>query len=117
MDALRMSDSLVVALKRVKVSTGEERIATLFSNDANKLDPRNLCVRLLEVLPIPDEDDRKFLVITWMRPVMNPRFRTVGEGVQFFKEMIEVVLFLSTSYDFLRPILGTPIHARDKCCT
>ncbi|KAJ3720052.1 kinase-like domain-containing protein [Lentinula raphanica] len=94
MDALRMSDSLVVALKRVKVSTGDERIATLFSNDANKLDPRNHCVHLLEVLPIPDEDDRKFLVMTWMRPVMNPRFRTVGEGVQFFKEMIEGLQFM-----------------------
>ncbi|KAJ3769589.1 kinase-like domain-containing protein [Lentinula raphanica] len=89
MDALRMSDSLVVALKRVKISTDEARIATFFSNDTNNLNPRNHCVRLLEVLSVPDEDDRKFLVMTWLRPIMNPRFRTIGEGIQFFREMIE----------------------------
>ncbi|KAJ3823074.1 kinase-like domain-containing protein [Lentinula raphanica] len=94
MDALRMSDSLVVALKLVKVSTGETRMATFFSNDTNNHNPRNHCVRILEVLPLPDEDDKKILVMTWMRPIMDPRFRTIGEGVQFFKEMIEVVFYV-----------------------
>ncbi|KAJ3760686.1 kinase-like domain-containing protein [Lentinula raphanica] len=94
MDALRVSDSLVVALKRVKISTGEARIATLFSNDIHNLDPRNHCVRLLEVLPVPNEDDKKFLVMVWMRPIMDPRFCTVGEGVQFFREMIEGLQYM-----------------------
>ncbi|KAJ3760669.1 kinase-like domain-containing protein [Lentinula raphanica] len=94
MDALRISDSLVVALKRVKVFTGEARIATLFSDDTHNLDKRNHCVRILEVLPVPDEDDEKFLVMLWMRPVMDPRFRTVGEGIQFFKEMIEGLQYM-----------------------
>ncbi|KAJ3964280.1 hypothetical protein EV361DRAFT_812323 [Lentinula raphanica] len=92
MDALRMSDSLVVAFKRVKLS--EARIATLFSNDINNLHPRNHCVRLLEVLPVPNEDDKKILVMVWMRPVMNPRFRTVGEAIQFFTEMIEGLQYM-----------------------
>ncbi|KAJ3966643.1 kinase-like domain-containing protein [Lentinula raphanica] len=94
MDALRMSDSLVVALKLVKVSTGETRMATFFSNDTNNHNPRNHCVRILEVLPLPDEDDKKILVMTWMRPIMDPRFRTIGEGVQFFKEMIEGLQYM-----------------------
>ncbi|KAJ3720084.1 kinase-like domain-containing protein [Lentinula raphanica] len=92
MDALRMSDSLVVAIKRVK--TGEARIATLFSDNTHNRNPRNHCVRLLEVLPVPNEDNLNFLVMVWMRPIMDPRFRTIGEGVQFFKTMIEGLQYM-----------------------
>ncbi|KAJ3720050.1 hypothetical protein C8R42DRAFT_108109 [Lentinula raphanica] len=54
----------------------------------------NHCVRVIEVLPVPNEENEKILVMKWMRPVMNPRFRTVGEGVQFFREMIEGLQFM-----------------------
>ncbi|KAJ3768451.1 hypothetical protein FB446DRAFT_276121 [Lentinula raphanica] len=101
MDALRISDSLVIALKHVKLfpnfGTGEEhQIATFFSDEANgnNANPRNHCVRVIEVLPVPNEENEKILVMKWMRPVMNPRFRTVGEGVQFFREMIEGLQFM-----------------------
>ncbi|KAJ3965101.1 hypothetical protein EV361DRAFT_940348 [Lentinula raphanica] len=102
MDALRISDSLVVTLKRVKLfpnfDTGEEhRIATFFSDEANgnNVNPRNHCVRVIEVSPVPgEEDNEKILVMKWMRPVMNPRFWTVGEGIQFFREMIEGLQFM-----------------------
>ncbi|KAJ3720082.1 hypothetical protein C8R42DRAFT_722740 [Lentinula raphanica] len=111
MDALRVSDSPVVALKRVQVFTGEARIATLFSDDTHNLDKRNHCVRILEVLPVPDEDDEQFLVMLWMRPVMDPRFRTVGEGIQFFKEMIEVIRSISYLFQVL-----TSIHRACSTC-
>ncbi|KAJ3748356.1 kinase-like domain-containing protein [Lentinula detonsa] len=88
MDARRISDSLVVAMKRVKISTSEDQIATLFSNDAHNSDPHNHCVRIIEVLPV-SEGNEKILVMAWMREIMDPRFRTVGEAVQFLKEMVE----------------------------
>ncbi|KAJ3782090.1 kinase-like domain-containing protein [Lentinula aff. detonsa] len=93
MDALRISDSLVVAMKRVEISTGEDQIATLFSDDAHNSDPRNHSVRIIEVLPVP-EGNEKILVMAWMREVMDPRFRTVGEAVQFLKEMIEGLQYM-----------------------
>ncbi|KAJ3991610.1 kinase-like domain-containing protein [Lentinula boryana] len=94
MDALRISDSLLVAMKRIELSTGEDRIASLFSDDAHNSDSRNHCVRIIEVLPVPGEDGEKILVMLWMRRVMEPRFWTVGEAVQFFKEMIEGLQYM-----------------------
>ncbi|KAJ4499794.1 hypothetical protein C8R41DRAFT_915115 [Lentinula lateritia] len=94
MDALRMSDSLIVALKLIKTSTGEDEITMLFSDDDPNSDPHNHCVRILEVLPVPGADAEKILVMVWMRNVMDPRFRTIGEAIQFFKEMIESLQYV-----------------------
>ncbi|KAJ3999202.1 kinase-like domain-containing protein [Lentinula boryana] len=93
MDALRTSDSLVVAMKRIEISAGEDQTATIFSDDSHNSDPRNHCVRIIEVLSVP-EGDEKILVMEWMREVMDPRFRTVGEAVQFLKEMVEGLQYM-----------------------
>ncbi|KAJ3996370.1 kinase-like domain-containing protein, partial [Lentinula boryana] len=93
MDALRISDSLVVAMKHVKISTSEDQIATLFSNDAHNLNPHNHCVRIIEILPVP-EGNEKILVMAWMHEIMDPRFRTVGEAVQFLKEMVKGLQYM-----------------------
>ncbi|KAJ3931439.1 MAG: kinase-like domain-containing protein [Lentinula lateritia] len=94
MDALRISDSYMVAMKKVKVSTGEANIASFFSNKEHNTNSRNHCIRVLEVLPVPGNDDEKILVMPWLRDVMDPRFRTIGEAVQFFKEMIEGLQYM-----------------------
>ncbi|KAJ4499775.1 kinase-like domain-containing protein [Lentinula lateritia] len=94
MDALRISDSYMVAIKRVKVSTGEENIANFFSNQEHNTNPRNRCIRVLEVLPVPGNDDEKIIVMPWLRKVMDPRFRTIGEAVQFFQEIIQGLQYM-----------------------
>ncbi|KAJ3931327.1 MAG: kinase-like domain-containing protein [Lentinula lateritia] len=94
MDALRISDSYMVAMKKVNVSTAEENIASFFSNKEHNTDSRNHCIRVLEVLPVPGNDDEKILVMPWLRDVMDPRFRTIGEAIQFFKEMIEGLQYM-----------------------
>ncbi|KAJ3908080.1 kinase-like domain-containing protein [Lentinula edodes] len=94
MDALRISDSYMVAMKRVKGSTGEENIASFFSNEEHNTNPRNRCIRVLEVLPIPGNDDEKIIVMPWLRKVMDPRFRTIGEAVQFFQEIIQGLQYM-----------------------
>ena len=90
----------MVAIKRVRnplvegrrtIST-EEKIATLFSSDEHKSNPRNHCVPILQVLHIPDIDDETLLVMPWMREPDDPEFRTIGEGLQFVKEIFEVNL-------------------------
>ncbi|KIK54390.1 hypothetical protein GYMLUDRAFT_48753 [Collybiopsis luxurians FD-317 M1] len=101
-DALRISDSSMVAIKRVKnplvegkrtIST-EEKIATLFSNDKHKSNPRNHCVPLLQVLHIPGIDDETLLVMPWMRKPNDPDFRTIGEGLQFVREIFEGLQYM-----------------------
>ncbi|KAJ3757938.1 hypothetical protein EV360DRAFT_83540 [Lentinula raphanica] len=93
MDALRISDSLVVAMKRVKDETSEAQIASFFSDDAHNSDPRNHCVRIIDIFPVPELPE-KIIVMAWMRKVMDPRFRTVGEGIQFLSEMVEGLQYM-----------------------
>ncbi|KAF8829564.1 hypothetical protein HHX47_DHR3000920 [Lentinula edodes] len=89
MDAIRSSDSLMVAIKRVKTSSSEVQVGTLFSNDEHASNPSNHCIRILEVLSVPETADEVLLVMPWLREVDSPSFRTIGEILQFTKEMIE----------------------------
>ncbi|KAF9073656.1 hypothetical protein BDP27DRAFT_288585 [Rhodocollybia butyracea] len=99
MEAIRMSDSLVVGLKRrsscgFRQSSDEESVATkervapLVSDYAN---PLSYCFYLLDVLQVPDDEDEQVLVLVSVREVMDPSFRTIGEVLEFLKEMIQVI--------------------------
>ncbi len=90
MDALRVSDSLLVALKRVKASSNEAQVSRMFSSEAHTRNPLNQCIPLLQVLQVPGSDDEAVLVMKWMRPVKSPRFRTLGEVLQFLRETLQV---------------------------
>ncbi|KAF9073653.1 kinase-like domain-containing protein [Rhodocollybia butyracea] len=99
MDAIRMSDSLVVAMKHLSPSNRrqdghEESVATLFSDECHNSNPLNHCVRILDVLTVPGNNNGKILVMVWMREVMDPSFRTIGEVLHFLKEMIEGLQYM-----------------------
>ncbi|KAF8829602.1 hypothetical protein HHX47_DHR3000688 [Lentinula edodes] len=91
MDARRTSDSQVVALKRVKSSSDEARISKMFSSQKHAENPANHCIPLLDVLQVP-ESDEVVLVMPWMCPVNDPPFRTIGEVLQFFQEILQVTV-------------------------
>ncbi|KAF9077723.1 kinase-like domain-containing protein [Rhodocollybia butyracea] len=102
-DALRISDSTMVAIKRVRNITGEdgvtatsqeEDICALFSTIQHASQPSNHSIPLLEVLCVPGFEDERLLVMPWMREPENPPFRTVGEGLQFIKEMLEGIQYM-----------------------
>ncbi|KAF9077721.1 kinase-like domain-containing protein [Rhodocollybia butyracea] len=102
-DALRISDSSMVAIKRVRNITGEggmiatsqeEDICALFSTSEHASHPSNHSIPLLEVLHIPGIEEEHLLVMPWMREPEDPHFRTVGEGLQFIKEMLEGIQYM-----------------------
>ena len=103
MDAVRIADGEMVALKRVsrKIHPYEREIATMFSTEPLKSDPRNHCVPIFEVLDVPETDDF-LLVMPMLRAFNNPPFKAVGEAVEFFRQLFEVclaVLNLHASFD------------------
>ncbi|KAF9077720.1 kinase-like domain-containing protein [Rhodocollybia butyracea] len=102
-DALRISDSSMVAIKRVRNITGEggiiatcqeEDICALFSTSEHASHPSNHSIPLLEVLHIPGIEEEHLLVMPWMREPEDPHFRTVGEGLQFIKEVLEGIQYM-----------------------
>ena len=92
MDAIRISDGRPVVLKRLLDEEGphELQINKLFSTEPLASNPRNHCVRLLDVIQLPD--DPPILVHPMLRPHCDPPFRTVGEFVTFYAQICEVRL-------------------------
>src|SRR5712664_2669344 len=91
-DATRISDGAHVLLKVVRPSLHphEAEISAFVSSKDLVSDPRNHCVPLYEVLTVPDEEDNILLVLPLLREWDKPNFETVGEGVEFFRQIIEV---------------------------
>ena len=53
-------------------------------------DPRNHCVPFLEVIPCPDDDDLTIVVMPFLREFDSPDFDTMGEVLEFIRQMLEV---------------------------
>lgn len=86
-----MSDGAMVGLKRVSTKDHpyEVEISQMFSVEPLASDPHNHCVPIYEVLQVPD-DDTVLLVMPFLRTYNNPPFETVGEVVEFLRQMFEV---------------------------
>ena len=66
----------------------ELEISRLFSTEPLASDPRNHCVRLLDVIELPN--DPPIIVHPLLRPFADPPFQTYGEFVTFFSHTCEV---------------------------
>lgn len=93
LDATRISDGELVVLKRLNRSVHpyEVEISKMFSEDPLKSHPRNHCVPVFEFLRAPNDDDVDILVLPLLRPFNNPRFESIGEAVEFFRQVFEVL--------------------------
>ena len=98
MDATRISDGLRVTLKIVDTTVHpyEVEIGLLLSSEHLAQDPRNHCVRILDILEDPLDAKRKIIVMPLLKLFNMPEFTTVGEVVAFFKQAIEVCVWLCT---------------------
>lgn len=91
-DAIRVSDGSYVTLKIIKPSVHphEVDIATYLSSKELASDPSNHCVPIYEALTVPDTDDTVIIVMPLLRRWDEPFFQTVGEGVDFIKQLLQV---------------------------
>ena len=109
MDAKRLSDSELVAIKSFVKKGQEEEIAQFF---ASIRDPRNHCVRIHEILPDPFDPRLGLMVMPYLRPCNNPEFSTIGDVIEFVDQTLEVSLRRSLPSLRLTYCLGTRLHAR-----
>ncbi|EPQ53169.1 hypothetical protein GLOTRDRAFT_79257 [Gloeophyllum trabeum ATCC 11539] len=95
-DATRVSDGALVALKQVVKARHphEIQIGLYFSSEPLASDPRNHCVRIIEVLQVPDEEDMSLIVMPYLRAYYEPRFDTFGEVVSYFQQVFEGLQFM-----------------------
>ena len=92
MDATRMSDGRVVALKKVDtlIHPYEAEIGKLFSTEPLTSDPHNRCVPIHDVLQSPLNESVVFLVMPYLMRCHDVRFETIGEAVECFRQLFEV---------------------------
>jgi hypothetical protein len=91
LDAKRIEDGNDVILKKV-LSPHEILITQLFSSPGLKGEPENHSVPLLDLVDLSQTspDGGKLIVMPFLRPFKNARFRTHGEFVAFFTQISEV---------------------------
>ncbi|KAI0358597.1 hypothetical protein OH77DRAFT_1421003 [Trametes cingulata] len=96
MDAVRTSDGEMVMLKQVprSVHPHEVPIGRYFSSKPRTSDPRNHCFPLYDVLQDPKDGDLQIIVMPLLRRYNDPRFETVGEAVEFFRQVFEGLHFM-----------------------
>ena len=91
-DATKIRTSEMVMLKRISVTKHptEVDINRFFATEPQSSDPRNHSIPLYDVLQVPDDPDTVILVFPFLRPLDCPEFETVGEAVEFFRQIFEV---------------------------
>ncbi|KAF8494059.1 hypothetical protein JB92DRAFT_2997182 [Gautieria morchelliformis] len=62
----------------------EVGIGKFFSSEPLASDPKNHCVRLLDVLEVPEYEGMFLLVMPILRHFNQPKIFTFGEAVEFF---------------------------------
>ncbi|PBK75022.1 hypothetical protein ARMSODRAFT_1080674 [Armillaria solidipes] len=96
MDAKDTSTGQIVAMKLIMQENepNELEIATFLTSEEKFSDRRNHCVPILRLLPVPNEEGHVIIVMPYLRPWYDPKFKTIGEGVHFFREMFEGLQFI-----------------------
>ncbi|KAI9069043.1 hypothetical protein FKP32DRAFT_1617742 [Trametes sanguinea] len=91
MDATRLSNRELVAIKTFYNGGQEQHIAQFF---ASIQDPRNHCVPIREILPDPKIPQLALMVMPYLRPCNDPEFGTVGDVIEFVDQTLEGLVFM-----------------------
>lgn len=115
MDATRISDGTRVMFKKIQISVNpdEAEIGRLFSTEPHTSNPANHCVPIYDVLNIPGDEGTILIVMPLLLPWEIIEFETVGEVIDFFKQLLVVsfVHYHITTYITDELSLGSAIYA------
>jgi len=93
LDAIRMADQAKVVLKKVKTSSQEISIGMYFSSALLRNDPRNHCIPILDVIPLPGTDEEALIVMPYLR-AFDHRFEFKFEYIDAVQQCLEGLLFM-----------------------
>ncbi|CDO69422.1 hypothetical protein BN946_scf184791.g17 [Trametes cinnabarina] len=86
LDAVRVSDGSLVAMKTVKTGSQELQISQFLSSLHH---PSNHCVPIVDVLEDPLSPSMSIMVMKYLRPWNDPEFTMVGDVIDFVVQMLE----------------------------
>jgi len=108
LDATRISDGSMIMLKRTSkaLHPHEADIGQFFSTQPLSSDPRNHCIPIYDVLQDPLEEDSQILAMPLLRSYDDPRFQTIGEALEFFRQVFEGLQFMHENHVAHRDIMS-----------
>lgn len=92
-DAQRLRDNTAIMLKRVTLSPESQELYlahSLCSRDAVYADDRNHCVPVFKILDVPEDPYEFILVMPLLSRWYHPEFDTIGEVLEFCRQIFEV---------------------------
>lgn len=92
MDATRIADGKHVLLKKVATAKhpDEAVLGRLLSSSPYASHKDNRCVPIYDVLNVPDDEGNVLIVMPFLYQWDDPPHGTIGEAVEFFRQMFEV---------------------------
>ncbi|KAJ7646822.1 kinase-like domain-containing protein [Roridomyces roridus] len=103
-DATRISDGSLVLIKKIKPDTSdfpvfhEDQMSRRFSSEPLASDPKNRCVRMIEILSVPDAPDLQLIVMPFYYDWKCVPFLTIGEAVEFMSQIFEGLQFMHNNH-------------------
>ncbi|TFK64547.1 hypothetical protein BDN72DRAFT_802046 [Pluteus cervinus] len=99
-DAARTVDNKTIMLKKISrlVHPYEVELTAMWTEPHLASHPHNHCVRLIEVLTPPNDSDVAIVVLPLLRELLSPKFLTVGEAVEFFRQAFEGLKFIHENH-------------------
>lgn len=92
MDANSLKNGTHVVIKLVKRAPASEEFEILkyFAEEPQRSNPRNKCICPLDILHPSDDAKHVMVIFPILRAYDSPQFDTVGEALDFIREMLEV---------------------------
>ncbi|KAL1937550.1 hypothetical protein VTO73DRAFT_13045 [Trametes versicolor] len=94
MDATRISDGLLVYVKRTPTDSQELQILSYLNSNEVRQDPRNRCVPLLDVLRDPSTPETSFMVMPFLRYIDIPPMERIEDVLDCFDQVLEGLVFM-----------------------
>lgn len=120
LDARRISDGEFLMLKKIQKSVHpyEAEIGLFFSQEPLASHPMNHCIPIFDVLVPPDDPDIQILVMPLLRKNGEPSIATIGEMMEFLRQLFEVrhSFFRKQTFPNWHDQTGIAIHASMSCC-
>ena len=106
-----MSDGERVVIKQVARGSNEVSIGQFFSSPELLADPKNHCVRILDVFSDDMDPELEFIVMPALVKFNFPPFFLISEIVEFIRQTLEVRICLLLEF----PRRLTPNRAYNSC--
>ncbi|KAJ7652049.1 hypothetical protein DFH06DRAFT_540109 [Mycena polygramma] len=94
LDAIRVADGSKVVLKRVRTWTSEISLGRYFNSEEVLNDPHNRTYRLLDIIPLPDDDDFALIAMPFLRRFDSPIFQSLEEVTEAMLQFLQGLEFM-----------------------